>query len=97
MGGKTIATSETKAEALKLQSSAYGVTIPWAFGVVRGACNLVGYYDFTAIAKTTEENAGGKGGVTVSSTTYTYTVSPIIALAHGVISGVKRKLNANNS
>lgn len=88
MSGKTISTSETKAEALKLQSSAYGVTIPKPYGVTRIAGNLLDYLNFTAVPHTTSQ--GGKGGTTVQNTTYTYTADVAMGLAHGPISEVPR-------
>lgn len=88
MSGKTISNSETRIEALKLQSSAYGVTIPWVMGVTRIPGNLVWYGGFKAHPNTTTQ--GGKGGVKVQSTSYTYTASVIMGLAHGAISGIPR-------
>lgn len=88
MSGKTISTSETKIEALKLQSSAYGVTIPKPYGVTRIAGNLLDYLNFQAVPHTTSQ--GGKGGTTVESTTYTYTADVIMGLAQGPISEVPR-------
>jgi hypothetical protein len=89
MGGKTISTSETKIEALKLQSSAYGVTIPVIGGVTRVAGNLIYQTDFKAVPHTTTQ--GGKGGGTkVQNTTYTYTTALLMGLCHGRISGIPR-------
>lgn len=88
MGGKTISQSETRIEALNLQSSAQGVVIPLAFGVPRISGNLVWYGGFKAIPHTTSQ--GGKGGVKVQSTSYTYTASVAMGLCHGNISGLPR-------
>jgi hypothetical protein len=88
MGGQTISTSETKIEALRLQSSAYGVTMPYVAGVTRIAGNMAWYNGFKSIPKT--ESQGGKGGVTQESTTYTYAADVIMGLCHGPISGVTR-------
>ena len=89
MAGQTISTSETKIESLKLQSSAYGVTIPLVFGVTRIAGNLVDYLGFTAIPRTTTQ--GGKGGgVKTQNTTYTYQADVIMGLCHGPITDVPR-------
>jgi hypothetical protein len=89
-GGKTISTSETKIEALKLQSSAYGVTIPIVYGVNRIPGNLIWYGGFQAIPHTTESSAGKGGSVKTQSTTYTYTASVAMALCEGQIRGVPR-------
>jgi hypothetical protein len=89
MGGKTISTSETRIEALKLQSSAYGVTIPVVGGVTRITGNLIYQTDFKANPTTTTQ--GGKGGGTkVQNTTYTYTTALLMGLCHGQISGIPR-------
>lgn len=89
MSGQTIATSETRIEAVKLQSSAYGVTIPLIFGVTKVSGNVVWYGGFKAIAHTTEQ--GGKGGgVKVQSTTYTYQASVMMGLGQGRIMGIPR-------
>ena len=89
MSGKTISNSETRIEALKLQSSAYGVTIPWVMGVTRIPGNLVWYGGFKAIPHT--ETQGGKGGaVKTTNTSYTYTASVMMGLCHGPIGGLPR-------
>lgn len=82
---QTISTSETRAEAFVFQSSAYGVTIPIVGGVNRLAGNLLDYMDFRAIAKTEKERSGkgGGGGVETQNTTYSYTVSVLMSVAHG--------------
>lgn len=92
MGGSTtISTSETRIEALKLQSSAYGVTWSWFCGVNRVKGNLAWYGAFQAIPHTTTESSGGKGGgVKTQNTTYTYRASVVMALGHGQITGVPR-------
>lgn len=91
MGGTTtISNSETRAEALKLQSSAYGATVAVVHGTTRIAGNLVDYGDFRAIANTTTQESGGKGGgVRVENTTYTYTANVIMGLCEGPIGGIK--------
>lgn len=88
MSGKTISQSETRIEALKLQSSAYGVVIPFVYGVTRISGNLVWYGGFKAIPHTTSQ--GGKGGVKVQNTSYSYSASVAMGLCHGTISGLPR-------
>ncbi len=91
MGGSTISTSETKAEALQLQSSAQGVTIPVVHGTARVPGNLLDYLDFKSISHTTTQSSGGKGGgVKQKNTTYTYTVSLIMGLADVKVVSVPR-------
>ena len=89
MGGQTISTSETRIEAFKVQSSAYGVVIPLVFGVTRITGNLIWYGGFKAIPHTTKQ--GGKGGgVKTQNTTYTYTASVAMGLCHGSVTDIPR-------
>lgn len=90
MGGKTISTSETKLEALQLQSSAYGVTVALCYGMPQIPGNLAWYGGFKATPHTTSQSAGGKGGTKTQNTTYTYTASVMMGLCHGVINGIPR-------
>jgi hypothetical protein len=91
-GNTTISTSESRIEALALQSSAYGVTIPVIYGVNRISGNLIWYGDFKAIPHTTSQSSGGKGGGGVNqvSTTYTYSASVIMGLCEGEAIGVSQ-------
>jgi hypothetical protein len=90
-GSKTIATSETKLEAMRFQSSAYGGTLPVVFGVTRIPGNLLWYGGFRAIPNTTTEAAGGKGGaVKTQNTTYTYEAAVMMALCEGEVTGISR-------
>lgn len=88
MGGSTITQSETRIEALRLQSSAYGAVIPMLWGVCQISGNLLDYRNFTAIAHTTSQ--GGKGGSDFQSTNYTYTADVIMALGRGVVTDIPR-------
>lgn len=90
MGGSTIAMSETKIEALKLQSSAFGVTVPVVGGVNRIAGNLIDYDDFVATATTTTEDAGKGGGVKTRNTTYSYSASVLMGICQGPIGSIAR-------
>lgn len=88
MSGKKISQSETRIEALKLQSSAYGVVIAMVWGVNRLAGNMLWYGNFQRHPK--EETQGGKGGTKQVSETATYTASVMMALGHGRITDVPR-------
>lgn len=91
MGGTTtISTSETKAEALRLQSSAYGATVAVVHGKTRIAGNLLDYGNFKAIAHTDVQEMGGKGGggVQTANTTYTYVATVLMGLCEGPIQDV---------
>jgi len=88
-GGTTIATSEPRIGALRIQTSSYGLAIPLVYGRQRISGNLIWYGDFLPIAHTTTQTTGGKGGgVTQSNTTYTYQTALMIGLAEGAIAGI---------
>ncbi len=89
-GSKTISTSDTKLEALSLQSSAYGVTVPLLYGMNRIAGNMVWYGGFKATAHTTSQSSGKGGGVKTQNTTYTYSASVMMGLCEGQITGIPR-------
>lgn len=90
-GGTTISTSETRIEALQLQSSAYGVTVTLAYGLSAFAGNLVWYGGFKATPHTETQGSGGKGGgVKTQSTSYSYSASVMMGLCHGKINGIPR-------
>ena len=93
MGGSTtISTSESRIEAIALQSSAYGVTVPVVFGVNRISGNMIWYGDFKATPHTTSQSSGGKGGGGVNqvSTTYTYSASVMMGLCEGEAIGINQ-------
>lgn len=92
MGGtSTISSSATRIEAMSLQSSAYGVTIPLVYGVNRIAGNMLWYGAFTATAHTDVQSSGGKGGgVKTQNTTYTYSASVVLGLSEGAIASIPR-------
>jgi hypothetical protein len=85
MGGSSH-TTETALAGVQVQTSLLGMPITLVWGRARISCNLVDYVAFKAIPKTTK--TGGKGGSS-SSTTYTYTASPIMVLCEGPITGVR--------
>jgi hypothetical protein len=90
-GSSTMGTSETKLEALKIQSSAYGVVIPVVGGVNRIAGNLIDYLGFKATPITSTQGSGGKGGsVKTQSTTYSYSASVLMGICQGPIGGLGR-------
>ncbi|MDR3508439.1 MAG: phage tail protein [Caulobacteraceae bacterium] len=88
MGGKTASITSTKVAQLPVQTSALGLVIPLGWGVNRVKPNLIYYDDFNAVNHTT--TSGGKGGGGVKNTTYTYTVTLVMALCAGPILGVPR-------
>jgi hypothetical protein len=80
-GGKSSTNADTtpKFTSLRLQTSAYGKPIPLVYGTTRIAPNLVWLGDLTAI-KHEQSQSGGKGGGSVTSVNYTYTVAFLMAL-----------------
>ena len=85
---KTIGTSDTRLTALSMQSSCYGACIPWTWGLCQVPANLVWYGGFQAISHTSTQ--GGKGGVRMQNTTYTYAADVIMDLGYGPITSVTR-------
>lgn len=92
MGGKnsTIATKEPKLGTLRVQTSMYGLTVPWVRGQTRIPGNLIWFGNFQATAVTTTTILGGKGGGSVRQvdTRYEYKAAAVLALARGPILGV---------
>lgn len=65
------------------------MVIPIVWGRQRIPANMIWYGDFTPIAHTTTQSSGGKGGgVSQSSTTYTYTAAIAMGLCEGPIAGI---------
>ncbi|MPS27557.1 MAG: hypothetical protein E2576_10990 [Alcaligenaceae bacterium] len=88
-GSSTISTVEPKIGGFAVQKSLYGVAVPRVWGTTRVGGNMLGYNDFEAIEHKSEESAGGKGGVTQESVTWTYQAAIMVALCAGPIAGVK--------
>jgi hypothetical protein len=87
-GGKAIAQDNPAYTGISVQTSAQGVTIPVIFGKTRVSNNMLDWLNFIATPHT-EQYAGGKGGGSVpGNTTFTYTVSAILALGFGPIFGI---------
>ena len=90
MAGQTLSSSETKIEALRLQSSTYGASIPVIYGVTRVPGNLMWYAGFKATPSTTTQRAGKGGGTKTKNTTYTYSAHVAMAIAEGPVIGIPR-------
>lgn len=88
-GNKTIATSETRIEAISLQSSSYGVTVPLVYGMNRIAGNMIWYGGFKATPHV-ESQSGKGGGVKTQNTTFSYSASVMMGLCEGKIIDVPR-------
>lgn len=77
---------------LSVQASTYGVGKPILFGAMRTAGNVIFCTDKREVKS--EQEQGGKGGPTVTTTTYKYNVDMAVALCEGPILGI-RKVWAN--
>ena len=85
--GGGINTSVTRIEALQLQSSTYGATIPLVYGVAQIPGNMLWYGAFKASAQSS--SSGGKGG-SAKTTSYNYTASVVMGLCEGQITGISQ-------
>ena len=85
MRSQTISTNENRLGALRIQQSSQGLPIPVIYGTTRTVSNLLWYGNFQAIAETSVESEGGKGGggVEIRNTTYTYTTGVIFGIGEG--------------
>ena len=78
---------------LKVQVSTYGNSIPYLYGRMRMAGNVIWSTDRIETATTVSQSSGGKGfgpSQTVNQTTYTYAQSCAIALCEGTIKGISK-------
>jgi len=89
-GGKKSASIEAPTLAgIQVQTSAYGGVVPIVYGTARLSGNVI-YLpdsDFVAIAHKDKQGVG-KGGGSVTQTSYTYDATLILALCEGPIAGV---------
>lgn len=79
-------TGAQRLAGLKVQTTALGRCVPWVFGTNRVAPNLIQHDDFTAIEN--RQKQGGKGGGSVTTTSYTYKAAVIQAICRGPITGI---------
>lgn len=89
-GSSTISTSEPMIGALRIQQSTQGRPVPIIYGRPRVSGNLLWFGDFQAIAQTTTESSGGKGGgITQENTTYSYKAAIIYGLGEGPLHNIR--------
>jgi hypothetical protein len=90
-GGSTISTTEQKLGNVRLQTSAYGLTLVKGYGRNRLPGNLFWYDGFHAVAHTTTTTSGGKGGggVTQKDTTYTYFADAMMGIGQGPMMSIQ--------
>lgn len=84
-----VSTQPNVLSTIRVQTSNYGQVIPIVYGQNRIPGFLIWYGDFTPIAQTSKQSAGGKGGIFGSgsnkTTSYTYTAAVEIGLCEGPI------------
>jgi Putative phage tail protein len=91
LGPDPISMQEPRAAGLRVQTSAYGMTLPVVYGRNRIAGNLIWYGDFRSIAHTSTQSAGGKGGGGgMTTTSWTYRTSFALGLCEGPIHALHR-------
>ena len=73
---------------LSVQASTYGAMLPVLRGTMRCAGNVIWSTPKQEVATTTE--VGGKGGPSVSQTTYSYHVNMAVALCEGTMAGIRK-------
>ena len=83
-GGRTAATTSTKALGIDLQGSQYGPPVPVGYGQNKVSGNVIDYWGFKSLAHT---QSVGKGG-SQSSTSYTYQASYLNGLCEGPVTGI---------
>jgi hypothetical protein len=97
----TLGDTEPRINALRTQTSSYGMCIPVIFGSNRVIGNIIWYGDFKSHKHTkTSSSSGGKGGggggTTTKEVSYTYTVSYALALCEGKASAIGKVWEAKN-
>lgn len=77
---------------LRVSNSAYGVAIPYAWGMQRIAGNVIDASTIreTRYESTTREDGKGGGGAAVTNVTYTYAVDLDVYVCRGEIHGLRR-------
>lgn len=89
VGGNNYQVTGARLSDLAVQTSSYGKSVPILFGQARFAGNVIWSLPIKEHESRTESSAGGKGGggrrASVTSITYTYSVTLAIALCEGEI------------
>ncbi|MBV8060000.1 MAG: phage tail protein [Alphaproteobacteria bacterium] len=84
-GKKGVSPTAPVISSLRVSTTCYGGPVPLLYGRNRVKSNVVWYGDFKTTAH--QQNQGGKGGGSVSSTSYTYSASFIMAFCTGPVTG----------
>lgn len=90
--GKPTANEVPRLASLRVQTSSYGTPRKIVFGTQRISASLLDYDDFKAIAHTSVQKVGGKGGGSgsqnVTTVSYTYQAAVMLMLCEGPIQGI---------
>jgi hypothetical protein len=91
-GGSDTTQDGPRLSDLKVTNSAYGTGIPVVYGTLRLSGNIIDSTDKIEHKQSHTQSSGGKGGGGSSQTynEYTYSISVLIGLCEGPITGVKR-------
>ncbi|MDD3029980.1 MAG: phage tail protein [Alphaproteobacteria bacterium] len=84
--GLGVTVTGPRLENLSVQDSRYGAGIPIVYGNARIAGNVIWSTDFIETQHTS--TAGGKGGGSVTTKTYTYSVHCAVGICAGPIAGI---------
>lgn len=87
-GSKDIKNEGPRLNDLSVQASQYGVVIPRVWGQYKVNGNVIDCPGLNEVVTTTEQD--GKGGPTVTSTTYTYNCDIAILLCNNEIAGIRK-------
>jgi hypothetical protein len=85
-GSSTVSINSPRVNNIQVQQSAYGTPIAMVYGRCRVSVNLGWNADFQAIAHTTTQSSGGKGGgsVDTKTTTYSYVAAVIMFIGEKI-------------
>lgn len=95
-GGASVSQTTPVITSIRLQTSAYGTSLPIAYGRMRIPPNLMQYADFKAIAHTESAGGGKGGGGGAKSTSYTYQAAILMQICEGPIADVPRAYVGKN-
>lgn len=87
-GKKTQSTSDQRLNAIQVNQSAYGNSVPLVYGKTRVPMTLGWYGNFTATSHMQKQAGGKGGGGGGGNTTYTYSAALIGILCEGQINNV---------
>ena len=87
-GGGAQQSQQAPLAGANIQTSAYGLPVPLAYGRTRLPANIVWFGDFVATPHEQSQSGGKGGGGGSSSTSYTYTASVMWGLGEGAFNSI---------